>query len=149
MKLAAGLTLLALAPLLAAPIAAEEVGEQLFVDSCSGCHQVGGVGQPGLAPPLVDPALWSGLGEKAPDYLVGVIFGGLTGKISAMGQDYLGVAMPPQDWMSDAEIEAVARYVLHDLNGQDMAATPEMIAATRADRPSHQSLRATRKEALQ
>ncbi|MEO8683582.1 MAG: cytochrome c [Devosia sp.] len=138
-----------MALLLAAPIAANEAGEQLFVDSCSGCHQLGGVGQPALAPPLVDSALWAGLGEKAPEYLVGVMLGGLTGKITAAGQDYIGLAMPPQDWMTDAEMEAVAVYVLHDLNGLDMVATLDLVAATREARPTHQALRATRKEALQ
>ncbi|WP_224701171.1 c-type cytochrome [Devosia aquimaris] len=148
MRLSVCLSLIALAPLFAAPSAADEVGEQLFVDSCSGCHQLGGIGQPGLAPPLVDPALWNGLGDKAPDYLLGVVFGGLTGKISAQGQDYIGLAMPPQDWMSDEEVEAVARYVLQDLNGIDLAPTAAQIAATRASHPSHQALRAQRKEAL-
>lgn len=139
---------LGLALLLAAPVAADEAGEQLFVDSCSGCHQLGGVGQPALAPPLVDPALWTGLGEKAPNYLVGVIMGGLVGKITAAGQDYVGLAMPSQDWMTDAEIAAVAAYVLGDLNGLDLVPTPELIAATRASHPSHSALRALRKEAL-
>jgi mono/diheme cytochrome c family protein len=148
MKLVHLLTGLALALLFAAPITADEVGERLFVDSCSGCHQLGGTGQPGLAPPLTDPALWTGLGDKAPAYLVGIMFGGLTGKIRAMGQDYIGVAMPPQDWMSDEEMQAVAVYVLQDLNGLDMPPSLGMIAATRNARPTHQALRAVRKEAV-
>ncbi|MBE0579559.1 cytochrome c [Devosia sp.] len=149
MKLTHLLIHLGLALLIAAPVTADEVSEQLFVDACSGCHQLGGVGQPALAPPLVDPALWAGLGEQAPDYLVGVIVGGLTGKITVAGQDYIGLAMPPQDWMTDEEIAAVAAYVLNDLNGLDLTATPELIAAIRPAHPSHQDLRAIRKEAWQ
>ena len=148
MKLTQYLTHLGLALLLAAPASAGEAGEQLFIDSCSGCHQLGGVGEPGLAPPLVDPALWTGLGDKAPQYLVGIMMGGLTGKITALGQDYIGLAMPPQDWMSDAEMQAVADYVLGDLNGLAARATPELIATTRTAPPAHTQSRALRKEAL-
>ncbi len=53
---------------------------------CSACHQPGGVGQPGLAPPLVDAPPWSALGDSAPDYVVGVVLSGLTGTIEAGGQ---------------------------------------------------------------
>lgn len=148
MKLTDFATTLGLALLLAAPVAADEAGEQLYVDSCSGCHQLGGVGQPALAPPLVDPALWAGLGQRSPEYLVGVMLGGLTGKITAVGQDYIGLAMPPQDWMTDEEMVAVAAYVLNDINGLEMTVTPELIAVARAAPPSHQVLRAMRKEAL-
>lgn len=148
MRLTHLVTQLGLALLLAAPVSAEQAGEQLFIDSCSGCHQLGGIGEPGLAPPLVDPALWSGLGEKGPQYLVGIMMGGLTGKITALGQDYIGLAMPPQDWMTDEEMQAVAAYVLGDLNGLEARPTPELIAATRAAPPPHTQSRAMRKEAL-
>ena len=139
---------LVLAPLFAAPVMAGEAGEQLFVDSCSGCHQVGGIGSPGLAPPLVDPALWTGLGQDAPRYLAGVLLGGLSGKITAMGSDYVGLVMPPQDWMSDAELKAVADYVLNDLNGLDVTVDEALVAETRAAVPSHGDLRTVRKTAL-
>lgn len=142
------LTHLGLALLLAAPVSADDAGEQLFIDSCSGCHQLGGVGEPGLAPPLVDPTLWTGLGDKAPQYIVGIMMGGLTGKITALGQDYIGLAMPPQDWMTDEEIQAVAAYVLGDLNGLEARPTPELIAATRVAPPPHTQSRTMRKEAL-
>lgn len=131
-----------------APVWADDAGEQLFVDTCSGCHQLGGIGQPGLAPPLVDKPLWDGLGDRGPDYLAGIMVGGLTGTITAGGQKFIGLAMPPHDWMSDEEMLAVAAYVLQDLNGLSVELTPEVIVATRAAPPSHADLRALRKEAL-
>ncbi|WP_417308727.1 c-type cytochrome [Devosia sp.] len=148
MRVRTPLAILGLAPLLAAPVTAGEPGEQLFVDNCSGCHQLGGVGQPGLAPPLVDPELWAGLGDKAPNYLVGVLFGGLTGQITAQGQVYIGVAMPPQSWMTDEELQLVADYVLQDLNDLEVAVDPALIETTRAAPPSHADLRETRRSAM-
>jgi len=142
------LCILALAPLLAAPVAAAQPGETLFVDACSGCHQLGGIGSPGLAPPLVDQALWAGLADKSPDYIVGVLLGGLSGKITAVGQDYVGLVMPPQDWMTDEQLQAVADYVLQDLNGLEVSPSLALIAATRSSPPSHAVSRALRKAAL-
>ncbi|WP_338720968.1 cytochrome c [Devosia sp. XK-2] len=126
---------------------ADDTGQALFIDNCSGCHQLGGVGQPGLAPPLIDGPLWENLGPRSPDYLAGVLVGGLTGTISAGGQTFIGLAMPPQDWMTDAEMQAVADYVLNELNGLDADLTLDTFAAARAAPLSHAELRAQRKEA--
>lgn len=143
-----GTFLVLLPALFGAPALADDAGEQLFVDTCSGCHQLGGIGQPGLAPPLLDTPLWDGLGDQAPDYLAGIMVSGLTGTITAGGQKFIGLAMPPHDWMSDEEMLAVAAYVLQDLNGLSVALSPETLAAVRAAPPSHADLRALRKEAI-
>ena len=50
------------------------------------CHQLGGVGSPGVAPPLVDGELWGALGDKAERYFAGVLIGGLSGTIAADGE---------------------------------------------------------------
>ncbi|BBE72414.1 c-type cytochrome [Oharaeibacter diazotrophicus] len=129
----------ALAALVAPALAAD--GKAVFETVCVACHQEGGVGAPGLAPPLVDPELWSRLGDKAGAYVTGVLVAGLSGKIEAVGQTYVGVAMPSQEALSDEELVAVATYVLHDLNHLDVA----IPAPPRADPPSHKALRAMRK----
>lgn len=134
--------------LLAAPAHAGEPGELLFNDNCSGCHQLGGVGSPGLAPPLVDGELWGALGDKAERYFAGVLVGGLSGTIVADGNTYAGLAMPAQEWMSDEEMSAVADYVLNDLNGLDLAVSPELFAGTRQAPPTHAELRSLRKGLL-
>ena len=131
-----------------APAMADETGETLFVDNCSGCHQLAGAGQAGLAPPLTDKALWSGLGPRSTDYIAGVMLGGLTGTIIAGGQKYVGLAMPPQDWMTDAELQAVADYVLNDLNNQGIDIPGQTFAELRQSPPAHSDLRALRKEAM-
>ncbi|MGV8955334.1 MAG: c-type cytochrome [Cypionkella sp.] len=126
---------------------ADDTGSALFDENCSGCHQAGGMGQPGLAPPLVDETLWSGLGEHGARYIGGVLLGGLTGTITVDGQAYIGLAMPPQSWMTDEEMAAVTDYVLNDLNGSNIPVTADLFASLRAAPPAHGELRAMRKQA--
>lgn len=134
--------------LLGAPASAAEAGHVLFDETCSGCHQVGGVGQSGLAPPVATEELWLAMGDKAEIYLAGILMGGLTGTIVSNGETYMGLAMPPHNWLSDDEALAIADYVLNDLNGLGVAVTLAPIAEAREKPPSHAALRAMRKEAL-
>lgn len=120
-------------------------GAEVFESVCAACHQSGGTGAPGLAPPLVDPALWQRLGDKAPEYVANVMIAGLTGTITAGGQGYYGLAMPSQEYLSDEELLAAAAYVLQDLAGSKLAVTPEAIAAARAAPLGHKALIALRK----
>jgi mono/diheme cytochrome c family protein len=126
------------------PAAAAD-GVAVFNDICSACHQPGGVGQPGLAPPLVDAALWTTLGDRAPAYVVGVVLAGLTGTIEAGGQGYFGLVMPTHDFLSDDEIAAVTNYVLQDLNQIATPIDAATVAAARSTVPSHKALRDMRK----
>ena len=134
--------------LLAAPAHGEGAGEFLFNDNCSGCHQLGGVGSPGLAPPLVDEELWGTLRGKAASYVAGVLMGGLSGTIVADGNTYTGLAMPSQAWMSDEDMSAVADYVLNDLNGLELTVLPELFTETRGAPLTHAELRSLRKGLL-
>lgn len=135
----AALTLGALAP------AVHADGAALFEEHCSACHSPGGVGTPGLAPPLNLTDFWQGLGDRAPSYISGVLMSGLTGKINAGGVDYIALAMPAQEQLTDDEAAEVASYVLSDLGQTKLAVTPAEIAATRAAPPSHADLRKIRK----
>jgi mono/diheme cytochrome c family protein len=139
---------LGLALLLVAPVVAQDAAEALFEDNCGACHQSGGVGLPGLAPPLVDAQLWAGLGEEAPKYLAGVMLGGLSGTIEAGGQSYIGLVMPTQGELADADLIAIADYVLNDLNQTGLTLDPALLAQTRAAIPSHKTLRDLRKTAF-
>lgn len=136
----AGLTLLAMPAMAQGPDSM-----QLFADYCGACHMSDGSGQPGLAPPLVDPALWERLGEHAPDYIGGVILGGLTGTIEVGGQTYIGLAMPPHDFLADEEVMAIADYVLTGLNDTGLSLDAQTLARLQADKPSHAELREMRK----
>lgn len=140
------LKMLIAAALVAAAIPARAAdGTDVFESVCAACHQSGGTGTPGLAPPLVDPALWQRLGDKAPGYVANVMIGGLTGTITAGGQGYYGLAMPSQAHLTDEELLAAANHVLQDLNGSKLAVTPELITAARSAPLGHKALIALRK----
>ncbi|WP_084536736.1 c-type cytochrome [Azospirillum halopraeferens] len=132
------------AAVFAAPAAAAD-GARVFAEVCAACHQDGGVGAPGLAPPLVDAPLWQRLGDAAPAYVAGVLLGGLSGTIEVAGERYIGLVMPPQDALDDASLAAVATYVLRDLNGVAVSVDPGVIAGLRGAIPSHGALRTMRK----
>jgi mono/diheme cytochrome c family protein len=127
-----------------APAANAQDGKALFDSVCAACHQAGGVGNPGIAPPLNDAALWQRLGDRAPGYVAGVMAAGLTGTIQSGGQVYAGLVMPPQA-MSDEELAAIGSYLLGTLNQTGQAIEPALIARTRAAPPSHSALQKLRK----
>jgi nitrite reductase (NO-forming) len=120
-------------------------GEATFASVCAACHGDKGVGTEGLAPPLVDPALWQALGDKAPRYIAGVMAGGMSGKITANGIDYVGLVMPPQAELGADDLVAVAAYVLKELNGLPAGPDKADVEAALAAPPSHKELRALRK----
>ncbi|GEO84123.1 MULTISPECIES: c-type cytochrome [Alphaproteobacteria] len=124
---------------------AEETGEAMFASICAACHGDKGVGIEGLAPPLVDPALWQTLGDKAPLYIAGVMAGGMSGKITANGIDYIGLVMPTQAEHGADALAAIAAYVLKDLNGLAAGPSTATVEAALKTPPTHKELRATRK----
>ncbi|AJE48049.1 Cytochrome C oxidase, cbb3-type, subunit III [Celeribacter indicus] len=135
--------MLAAALLAAAPALAED-GEALFEIHCAACHNTGGTGNPGLAPPLDRPAFWQGLGEAAPEYLAGVMVSGLNGTLVVEGQTYAGLIMPPVAGTTDEELAEIGTWVLGTLGETGSALGVEEIAAARETRPSHADLRAMR-----
>jgi mono/diheme cytochrome c family protein len=141
---------LLLASLLVVTVARAADGEALFNASCAVCHQRGGTGSPGLAPPLAGRVLWSKLGDAAGAYLQGVMLVGLSGPLEVSGQRYTGLIMPPQDRMTDEELAAIGVYVLSALN--TVAApklTPSTVALTRAAPPTQAALREMRRSAAE
>jgi mono/diheme cytochrome c family protein len=143
-------TLVTLLTLVSLPASAETnaAGKAHFTETCAPCHGEGGVGIPGLAPPLVDSPLWSGLGDKAPHYFAGVVSNGMSGKISVLGQDYIGLVMPSQAALPDADLAAIGAYVLQDLNGLSVVPDEAMIGAAKATPTSHKALRKIRAQAV-
>lgn len=78
--------------------------------NCIGCHQANGQGVPGAFPALAGrvPEMLAIKGGK--DYLIQVLLFGLSGQISAKGQNYNGV-MPSFGQLKDEEIAAVLNHV--------------------------------------
>ena len=139
---------LAALPVVAADDVKVPAGKALFDTTCAVCHQPGGKGMAGIAPPLADALGQVLAGKDGQRYVANVLVHGLSGRIVSRGQTF-NLAMPPQGALSDADLAAIADYVARDLNGRDAAAfSPEDFAAARAARPSHKDLRALREELL-
>lgn len=118
---------------------------EIFAGACGACHGAAGEGIPGFAPKLDRPAFWQAMGDDAPRYLGGVILSGLAGRIAADGQTFVGVSMPRQANLEDAEIIAIADHILASFGETDQSLTPDLLATLRATPPSHADLLAMRK----
>lgn len=125
--------------------AAQDRAER-FATYCAACHGDGGAGTPGLAPPLTDPALWSGMGAQADLYVAGVVLNGLSGQIRSGGQLYAGLIMPPQAHVPDEDIALIGTYLLRDLGGVERDFDAGALETVRRTNPSHADLLAMRPE---
>ncbi len=119
-------------------------GEELFNDNCASCHNEGGIGVPGLAPPLDRPAFWQALGDDAPRYIGGVVTKGFNMPIAVRGERYAGLFMTPLASTSDQDLAGIASWVLGTLGQIKTEVTPELIAEIRASSMSNQDLKAMR-----
>lgn len=127
--------------------AAVPAGLAIFDRTCAACHQAGGKGTPGVAPPLAG-TLGFAASEDGRRYVAGVLTQGLSGRLASRGQVYLG-AMPMQAAMTDADLADVANYLARDLNGAAAAPfTPEDFAKARVSRTTHKDLRELRERLL-
>jgi len=81
------------------------LGAEVYGTFCVGCHQAGGAGMTGLAPPLVDNP---NIDDTA--YLAGVIGNGLEGEIVVNGETYNGV-MPSFSTLGADELDALVEYI--------------------------------------
>lgn len=108
-------------------------GAVLFEARCSACHNAGGIGTPGLAPPLDRPDFWQALGDNAPKYLGGVMTKGLNMPITVRGEQYAGTMMPPVAGTSDDELAAIATWVLDSLGKTGKTVSAEDVAAARSE----------------
>lgn len=143
-KIAACFTVATLAGLAPSFAADPAPGEALFSENCAACHNEGGIGTPGLAPPLNRPGFWAGLGDQAPAYISGVTLHGLNGTITAAGEKYIGLAMPPIADLADEDLAAINSWVLGTLGETKLAVSVEDIAKAKAEKVSAADLRAMR-----
>lgn len=105
-----------------------EIGREVYVN-CVACHQVNGLGIPGVFPPLAGSEWVLGRSEKVPV----IILHGIFGPIEVKGQA-LNSAMPPLgEVLSNKEIAGVTTFVRGNLEwGNDaQEVTEEMVANLR------------------
>jgi mono/diheme cytochrome c family protein len=130
------LVLVCSAPALAAD------GAKVYAETCQACHQVGGVGAPGLAPPLVSSVI-ANAANRQKEYPAMVVIHGLSGLLPLAGGDVIAGAMPPQQGLSDDEVAAVVSYV-YGLNRVKTSMQPADIARARAQSAGSDELKRIR-----
>jgi mono/diheme cytochrome c family protein len=111
----------------ATPERAMPLGKQLYVSSCSGCHQVSGTGIPNQVPPLRGDALvLNGDGSAAAE----VVLHGVNGR--AIGGKTYDSGMPAfKDALSDAEVAAILTFIRNQWGNRASAIQPAVIRKAR------------------
>ena len=137
----------ALCALLLALGGTAQADEALFKQNCSSCHGEQAEGIPGLAPPLAHAQLWQGLGDNAVAYITGVMANGMSGQLTAQGQMYIGLVMPPQRHQAPEDLASVANHVLQ-LNGVSARVSAADVEQARAASLGHAELRSLRPKNL-
>ena len=121
-------TATAAAPAPAADSSSKALGEQVFGNYCSACHQLTGEGVPSVFPPLRgDPVVTA----ADPSEHIRVILGGLSGKAIA-GVTYASVMPPVGAALTDEQIAAVASHERTAWGNAAPTVSVEQVAATRA-----------------
>nr|WP_244158646.1 cytochrome c [Caballeronia fortuita] len=98
-------------------------GKSTFDGKCAVCHQAGGKGMDGLAPPLVEyPGKYASSSDGRAQLGHTVMYG-MFGPIKVKEKSY-NFKMPSFASLSDEEIADVLNYVVFDLNAQHGSAKP-------------------------
>lgn len=100
-------------------------------NSCTGCHQASGLGQPGAIPPLAGSEWVTGGTER----LARVVLHGLAGPVTVMGASYNSNMPPPP--LSDKEISYVLTYIRNSWGNEATMVTADMVKKVREETASH------------
>jgi mono/diheme cytochrome c family protein len=136
-QLAAALAL-TMAAALPGPVHAQQAihfpaGKSLFDAQCAVCHQAGGKGQDGLAPPLTEyPGKYASV-PAGRAQLASTVVHGMFGEIRVREKSY-NFKMPSFASVSDDDLAQVLNYVVFDLNPQHGEAKPFTAADIKAAR---------------
>ena len=96
-----------------------EAGKALYPLICGACHQPSGLGQEGLAPPLLDSE-WVRGSERR---LIRIILHGLRGPLTVKGKLY-ELDMPPLAVLEDEQIASILTYVRREWGHSASAVEP-------------------------
>jgi mono/diheme cytochrome c family protein len=102
----------------AAPLTAEEqrrfeAGKTMYEVTCLACHQQHGLGQAGLAPPLVGSEWVAGSDKR----LIRIVLNGMRGPIQVKGETF-ELDMPSLGVLDDEQIAAALTYVRREWGHQ-------------------------------
>ncbi len=100
-------------------------GGKLYQTNCSSCHQATGAGVEQTFPPLAgNPAV-----TGDPKRLIHAVKFGMSGKLTAMGQNYNGMMPNWGQSLSNADIAEVLTYVRSSWGNKASAITEAEVAA--------------------
>lgn len=103
-------------------------GKTTFDARCAVCHQAGGKGQDGLAPPLTAYPGHYAASAQGRHQLPDTVLHGMYGEIRVADKTY-NFKMPNFDSLSDDELAQVLNYVVFDLSGSSHGAAKPYTAA--------------------
>ena len=103
-----------------------DMGRALFAVTCATCHQVTGLGRPGLAPPLADSEWVIGSDER----LARIVLHGAEGPISAAGATF-DASMPSWASLNDDQIAAILTFIRRSWENTASPVSAATVAAVR------------------
>lgn len=103
-----------------------ERGRQIFTNVCAACHQLSGLGQQGLAPPLVDSEWLLGPEQRT----IRIVLNGLSGPVKVEGMEY-HLEMPAIGALQDEDIAAVLTYARRSWDHTAGPVDPNTVARIR------------------
>jgi mono/diheme cytochrome c family protein/glucose/arabinose dehydrogenase len=115
-------------------------GKIVFGQTCIACHKADGLGQEGLAPPLVDSEWVLGRADR----VARIVLHGVSGPISVDGKNY-SLEMPGLAKLSDEDIASVLTYVRRSW---DHTASPVSVETVKEARATNRPIPWTASELL-
>jgi mono/diheme cytochrome c family protein len=108
-------------------------GKSMFDAQCAVCHQAGGKGQDGLAPPLTDyPGKYAGTAAGR-QQLTATVMHGMFGEIKVNDKTF-NFKMPSFASASDEDLAQVLNYIVFDLNAKHGNVKPFIASDIKAAR---------------
>ena len=121
-------------PLTAPQQALYDAGKVLFETTCAQCHQPHGLGQEGLAPPLVDSEWVLGSERR----IVRIVLQGAHGHISVKGRSY-SMDMPAFNAAyTDEQLASILTYVRRSWEHNAAPVEPKTVTKIRAETAKHE-----------
>lgn len=104
-----------------------EAGKAVYNLTCIACHRAHGLGEEGLAPPLVDSEWIAGNGQR----LVRIVLNGLRGPLLVKERKY-DLDMPALGVLEDQQIADVLTYVRNEWGHEFPPVKAELVKGLRA-----------------
>lgn len=115
---------------LSSPADPQLLGRRVFSQTCAACHQPGGLGIPGLFPPLAGSEWVLGSTWCGDNHLVTILLHGVQGPIDVGGKSYNN-SMPAWINLDDKQIAAVLNHVRSEWGNSAPAISPEFVQEIR------------------